>query len=237
MDDAVAMGLTERVGDLARVAQHFLDEERTSGKPLGERLPFEILHHQERQSVLMPDVVQRADVGMIQAGDGARFPLKALQRVGASRGSADENLNRDRPTEPRVTGSVDLAHATDANQLLDLVRAQSCAWFESLHNVGTRVDDWFQSIWPDILPFKSSLLNPSRGASQMSAVVVASCLVWFSGTSPSFLGNPSVPSLLRLDDLAPVGRFTRTLNASRSCVSDPVNPLVAITVNSFRSKK
>ena len=82
----------------------------------------------------MADVVQRTDVGMIQAGDCAGFPLKARQGVGVRRSRGGENFNRDRPAEACVARFVDLAHSTDADQVLDLIRAQSCAGFQLLHD-------------------------------------------------------------------------------------------------------
>ena len=45
--------------------------------------PFEIFHDQEIDVVLMTDVEERADVGVIQAGDGLRFPVEALAQHGA----------------------------------------------------------------------------------------------------------------------------------------------------------
>jgi hypothetical protein len=41
---------------------------------LRERLALDILHHQ----VIRTNIVQRADVGMVERGDGARFAVKAV---------------------------------------------------------------------------------------------------------------------------------------------------------------
>jgi len=43
----------------------------------GERRALDVLHHQ----IVEADVVQRADVRMIQRGDGAGFPLEALAEL------------------------------------------------------------------------------------------------------------------------------------------------------------
>ena len=62
-------------------------------------------------SVLMAGVVERADVRMIQAGDGLCFALEALAQFGAARKMRGQNLNSDDAVEARVAGFVHLAHA------------------------------------------------------------------------------------------------------------------------------
>ena len=131
--DSVTMRLGQCARDLASVAQHVLDGERSVDQPLGQRCALEILHDEERQAVLVADVVQRADVRMIQAGNRAGFSFEARQRVRVRRRGA-ENLDRDRPAEACVARLVDLAHSAGADQVLDLVGAQSCAGFQLLHD-------------------------------------------------------------------------------------------------------
>ena len=46
-----------------------------------QRLSLEVLHDQVVQTVLVADVVQRADIGMGQARDGLRFPFEALSQL------------------------------------------------------------------------------------------------------------------------------------------------------------
>ena len=43
-----------------------------------------MLHDEVMDAVLHPDVVERADVRMIQAGDNPGFALEALERSGSS---------------------------------------------------------------------------------------------------------------------------------------------------------
>ena len=47
------------------------------GERTPERSAIDVLHHQ----VIRADVVERADVGMIQRGHGARFALEAFRRI------------------------------------------------------------------------------------------------------------------------------------------------------------
>ena len=76
MDDALFVRRLERVATLAPGAAFPRTEagDTPLGEHLGERLAFDQLHHQ----IIRADVVKRADVGMIQGGDGARFALETL---------------------------------------------------------------------------------------------------------------------------------------------------------------
>ena len=73
MDDALLMRRFKRVGDLTGNTQCFFKLKGASDK-VGERLPV----HQFHDQVVGTDIVQRADVWMIEGGDGARLALETL---------------------------------------------------------------------------------------------------------------------------------------------------------------
>src|SRR5688572_22767932 len=77
-------------------------------------VPLEILEDQ----VIRSDVVDLANVWMVDRGNGARFDLKPAHIVG------DHPLDRDRAIQSSIVGFVDLAHASGADQRLDRVRAK-----------------------------------------------------------------------------------------------------------------
>ena len=70
---------------------------------------------------LAADVVQHADVRVLQAGDRLRLALEALFQVGDSRRVRREDLDGDGPIEAGVASFVDLAHAAGAGELEDFV--------------------------------------------------------------------------------------------------------------------
>ena len=89
MHDALAVRAIERVGDLGSVTQRLIQRQRSLGQPVRERLPFQQLHDEVLGSVLMPHVVERADVRMGELRDRLRLALEALERLrGGGRGSA-----------------------------------------------------------------------------------------------------------------------------------------------------
>ena len=73
------------------------------------------------------DVVEDADVGMFQVGDGLRFALEALLRFRVRGRVGRQDLDGHGPIEPRVAGLVDLAHPARAGELEDLVGSETRA--------------------------------------------------------------------------------------------------------------
>ncbi len=66
VDDAGGVRRFERVGDLDRERQQLIDLERAPGDAMLQRHPLEELHDEERATVLFADIVDSADVGVIQ---------------------------------------------------------------------------------------------------------------------------------------------------------------------------
>ena len=122
MDDAGAMRLLQGLGDLHAVPEQKRHRQRPAGNPVGERLSFQILHHQVFRAVLAADVVNGADVGMRQPGDGPGLALEASP-PGGGRHHVRQHLDGHGAPQPGVGGPVDLAHATHSEERTDLIRA------------------------------------------------------------------------------------------------------------------
>jgi hypothetical protein len=73
--------------------------------------------------VLVSDVVEGADVGVIELRERLRLPLEALPPLGAPGEVLSQDFDGDRSLEPSVAGLVDLAHSTSSNESEDFVRA------------------------------------------------------------------------------------------------------------------
>ena len=124
MDDARAMGLVERRRDLDRVPKGFLHREAGPREALDERLSVEILHDEEVGAVVAPDVVQCADVRMIQRGHGARLALEALAGLRVVGDVGGQNFDSNIAVEPRVARFVDLAHPAGPESRANRIRSQ-----------------------------------------------------------------------------------------------------------------
>jgi hypothetical protein len=73
------------------------------------------------------DVVQRADVRMVELADQARFALEAFAVCRGFREATLENLDGYRSAEARVGGFVNLAHAPATEEAEDSIRTELCA--------------------------------------------------------------------------------------------------------------
>src|SRR5688572_806260 len=108
------MRLGETVRDLNSKLDDLFDLQRSFRNPLLERLALEQLHHDERLTVIAPDIVNRADARMVQRRYGSRLPLKALQGleiVGKFRG---QELQRHKSIQLGIPGFIDDTHAAAA---------------------------------------------------------------------------------------------------------------------------
>ena len=124
MGDAGAMGPVERIGDLLRHHQCGRDGQWTPGDPCRQRFAVDQLHHQEGGLALLPDVVERADVRVVQRGNRPGLALKARTRGGVRHHALRQDLDRHVAIETKVAGTVHLAHAAGADRGAQFVGAE-----------------------------------------------------------------------------------------------------------------
>ena len=106
MHDAAAVRGVDGIEDLPREHQGVIELDRAR-----ERLPVDVLHDQ----VVRPDVIERTDMRMVQAGDRVRLALEAFAE------GRQHFLDGDDAVEPGVASLVDLAHAAGADRHDDFV--------------------------------------------------------------------------------------------------------------------
>ena len=121
MHDALRVSGVERIGQLRAELEHFVERQPAARDAILQRLPVEQLHHHELLAALRADVVEGADVRVIEARDHLRFALEALVRVGVGVGLVGQELDRHLAAEARVFRFVDDAHAAGAEPRQDLV--------------------------------------------------------------------------------------------------------------------
>jgi hypothetical protein len=127
MDDAGAMRFVERSGNLHGVLERTDDRERSSRETNRQRLALDVLHHQEIDPLVMSDVVQRADVRVVQRRHGARLAFEALACVDIARDVGGQHLDRDGAIETGVARFVHVAHAAGADVRDECVRSDMAA--------------------------------------------------------------------------------------------------------------
>jgi hypothetical protein len=78
----------------------------------------QILHSNEGLPTLLADVIDGADVRMVQSGSSLRFALEAAERLRVFGHVIRQELERDKTVQPRVFTLVDDTHPAAA-QLFD----------------------------------------------------------------------------------------------------------------------
>ena len=81
MDDSLFVRGLERVGDLSRNWQCFLDREWPLRDPISQRRPFDEFEDQRVHGAGFFEAVDGADVGMIQGGEDLRFASEARKSL------------------------------------------------------------------------------------------------------------------------------------------------------------
>ena len=114
--DPGGMGRGQRLGHLADEV-HQLGQGGTPGRERPQRLPLDQLHDEEGLALVLVDVVDRADVGMVQGGGGAGLAPEPLQPLGIPGILLGQELEGDAAAEAGVLGLVDDPHAAAAERL------------------------------------------------------------------------------------------------------------------------
>ena len=107
VNDPREMRAGERRRDLAPEAEHVRDRQRPPGDPVGERFAFEELEDEVLDSVRAADVVEGADVRMVDLRDRFRLALEARAPVDVSGEGGRQDFDGDVAIEPRVARAVD----------------------------------------------------------------------------------------------------------------------------------
>ena len=121
VDDAVAVGVVERGGDLGGEADRIRDRKLLlAGQPVAQALAFDERHDVVRRAVRLAAVDQPQDMRVLQVGDG---PDLAQESLGADHGRQlrPQHLDRDLAIVLEVLGEVHRRHAALAQLPLDAV--------------------------------------------------------------------------------------------------------------------
>ena len=131
MNQAFCVCSLESVSERDAQIEQRTDVERTAGETCGERFALESFHDEKGPVLELANVVDGADVRMIQGGDGLRLALETRDREIIGALADRQNLDGNITPQPGVVGEIHLAHAACAQQPLNLVRAEARPWLYS----------------------------------------------------------------------------------------------------------
>ena len=127
MEDPFRVGGLQRVADLNAQIQQFVSPQRFARDTLSKRLALQQFHDDVGPVFVPADVVDRADVWMVQGRCGARLSAKSIQRLMIGGVLIGEELQGDVAAESSVFGPVDHTHAAAAERIENSIMLDGAA--------------------------------------------------------------------------------------------------------------
>src|ERR1700733_13168556 len=121
VDNTSRVSGVERVGDVDGNGEKNFRFQRTPRNAMLQGDPVEKLHDDEWLTILLPDFMNRADIGGVQGRSGLGLASEAFQRLRVLGDIIGQELKGNEATERRVLSLVDHAHPTTAQFLDDAV--------------------------------------------------------------------------------------------------------------------
>ena len=145
------MSGVEGFGDFNAERQQCFNVQRPSGNAIFQRGAFQKFHGDKGLALFLANVVNGADVGMVQGRRRLRLPLETRQRLCVFGYIVGQKFQRHEAVQPGVFSFIDNAHATAAKFLSDAVVRNG------LSDARGRVRHW-----PHILVFAAHQVNAAR---------------------------------------------------------------------------
>lgn len=123
----MAVRLAQRVGNFGGVTKRLVKRQRPFRKAGGQRFALQQLHGDEVPAVNLVDVVNDADIGVIEGRGSLRFTLKPLQGVRILRQVVGQEFQRHQAAEPGVLGFIDDTHPAGPEFIQDAVMRDGLA--------------------------------------------------------------------------------------------------------------
>jgi len=121
MHDALGVCGVEAVGDFGGQREQLFGFDGLTGDAMLQGEAVEKFHGDEGLAVLFADVVDSADVVVIERGSGLRFTLKPSEGLRVARDVLRQKFQRDEAAQARVFGFVNDAHASAAEFFDDAI--------------------------------------------------------------------------------------------------------------------
>ena len=121
VNDAGRVRRVQAIGDLDRQGKQSLCFNRLTRDHMLQRHALQEFHGDERSATLLADVVNRADVRMIQRRCGLGFTPEAFQRLRVVSNIFGQEFKRYKTVEARVLGLVNHTHPAASQSLEDAI--------------------------------------------------------------------------------------------------------------------
>src|ERR1017187_2554940 len=118
MNDPLGVCRVQCIGNFNGDGNKNVRFQRTPSDAMLQCQPVQELHGDERLPIVLADLVDRADVGVVQGGSGACFPAEAFERLRVLSYVLGQNLQCDKAAKLGVLSLIDHTHAA-ATEFLD----------------------------------------------------------------------------------------------------------------------
>ena len=117
-----AMGETKCLEDLSRHSYDVIPaQRRVLLDYVFEGVALEVLHRDVERTLRLASIINLHDIGVVEAGGGARFAPEPLNELRIPGILAQQHLKRDVTPQMTVMRQIDLGHAAHAQAADDLV--------------------------------------------------------------------------------------------------------------------
>ena len=112
MNDAFGMSRVQSIGDVDPEIKQTLRLQRTPENYLLQRLAVQVLHHDERPSLEVADLVDGANIGTVESRRRPGFASKTLQRLIILCDVVGQKLQGDHAAKLSILSLVHHPHST-----------------------------------------------------------------------------------------------------------------------------
>ena len=115
-------------------------------RTIGQRRPFDELHHEGADAVGHFKSMNRGDVRVVQGREQLRFALDARHELGAICQRSRQDLDRHLAMKSRVEGAIHLTHAAGIERRQNAVGAELDPCGQRRHGVERQRRSWSQAV-------------------------------------------------------------------------------------------
>ena len=127
MNDAFRVRGVQGIRDLDGQREQQLSVQRATRDPVLQGYAIEVLHCDECLTILLANVVDRADVGMVERGSSLSLPLEAAQGLWVAGYLIRQKLQSDETVQPSVLSLVDHTHPATTQLLHNAIMRDGLA--------------------------------------------------------------------------------------------------------------
>ena len=112
------------VGDLTRDLERAIHRQGSAGEVLGERRPFDKLHHERADPIGNFETVNRRDVRVIERRKQTCLSLQSRNPFSVDGERGGQDFDRDVTRQPGVARAIDFTHRARIERPQDYVRPE-----------------------------------------------------------------------------------------------------------------